>query len=117
MGWPNRTLTAKFKQARQQYTVTLIVAEWVNKQWGQKGDYLIYWPEEDFTIGKLSIKKTFYEGDICSFKYIAGSDGSGYYEYCGVRDIKRNSITDSHSLSFTVTSNVTYYVEMMYQRY
>jgi hypothetical protein len=105
---------------RKQYTVTITIAEWINNTWVQSGDYSLYWAGNDISSGKLSISKTFFEGDICHFNFIAGSDSYGYYEYRGVKDSNRNTvsgITEDNGLSFTVTSDINYYVEMMYQRY
>ena len=105
---------------RKQYTVTITVAEWINDKWVQKSDYSLYWAGGNISTGKLSITKTFFEGDVCNFNFVAGSDSKGYYEYRGVRDSNRNTIpgiTENKGLSFTVTSNANYYVEMMYQRY
>lgn len=103
---------------RKQYMVT--IAKWINNTWVQSGDYSLYWAGNDISSGKLSIRKTFFEGDICHFNFIAGSDSHGYYEYRGVKDSNRNTvsgITEDNGLSFTATSDTNCYVEMMYQRY
>jgi len=91
---------------RKQYTVTITVAEWINDKWVQKGDYSLYWAGNDISSGKRSISKTFFEGDICHFNFIAGSDSHGYYEYRGVKDSNRNTVSgiaEDNGLSFTET--------------
>lgn len=107
------------KPTRQQYTVTIKIAEWNNNVWSQNGDYSVYW-SDNIASGQLSITKKFYDGDVCRFNYMAGSDSSGYYEFRGVKDKNADIVADvanNNGLSFTVTSDVTYYVEMMYKRY
>lgn len=104
---------------RPEYTVTINIAEWRNNTWSATGDYSVYW-YPGTANGTYSITKKYKEGDICTFGYIAGGDSSGQYVYRGVKDANRNAvlgINDSGiGISFTVTKNVTYYVEMLYDR-
>ena len=104
---------------RPEYTVTINIAEWRNNTWSATGDYSVYW-YPGTANGTYSITKKYKEGDICTFSYAAGGDSSGQYVYRGVKDANRNAvlgINDSGvGISFTVTKDVTYYVEMLYDR-
>lgn len=104
---------------RPEYTVTINIAEWRNNTWSATGDYSVYW-YPGTANGAYSITKKYKEGDICTFSYAAGGDSSGQYVYRGVKDANRNAvlgINDSGvGISFTVTKDVTYYVEMLYDR-
>ena len=61
------------------------------------------------------------EGDICTFSYNSGGDSTGTYVYRGAKDVNGNKaigINDADiGISFTVTKNVTFYIEMLYDRY
>ena len=104
---------------RKQYTITLKAAEWINNGWQQNGDYGLFWTGEGVSSARFSITKSFYDGDVCNFQFSGGSDSSGHYEFRGVKDSNRNGVsgvTEKNGFSFTVTSNVTYYIEVIYIR-
>lgn len=105
---------------RPTYTVTIIIAEWKNNGWDSSGDYEVFWYPGSGT-GKRTITKTFMEGDICTFSYNSGGDSTGTYVYRGVKDVNGNKVIGINDagigISFTVTKNVTFYIEMLYDRY
>lgn len=104
---------------RPEHTVTINIAEWKSNTWSATGDYGVYW-YPGTANGAYSITKKYKEGDICTFGYISGGDSSGQYVYRGVKDANRNAVVGINDsgigISFTVTKDVTYYVEMLYDR-
>lgn len=107
--------------------VTIKIAEWLRNSWfvGKPEQNFVRWyPYTDSNAYNTTITMSYKSGDICRFNYSLGGDSQGIYSYNGIYDANHNRISVAevndqdakNRIYFTVTKNVTYYVEAMYIR-